>query len=124
MSEAELQPDQKGAEMPLFTDAFALCEWLLGLLGADDKVLSRALCKGALSLLQSVTLALKGRSREAQLAAADEQLIALRVQLRMACATGVLTKSQLLHGMEAMDNLGCQLGGWRRHLGLGGASVV
>ena len=42
---------------PLFTDAFALCEWLLQHLDQEPGVLARSLCKDALRLLDAITFA-------------------------------------------------------------------
>lgn len=117
MSAAQAQEPRRSPEAPLYVDAFALCEWLLRRLGSDNQVLSRAICTRALGLLEDVALALKDRSREARVDSADEQLITLRIQLRMAQATGLLDEPQLLHALEAADNIGRQLGGWRRRLG-------
>ena len=103
-------------QAPLFTDAFSLCEWLLRQLDRESSVLARALCDSSLQLLTAVVLALKGRQREEQLAAADECLIMLRMQLRLAGAIGLLGESQLLFALECADCIGRQIGGWQRTL--------
>jgi hypothetical protein len=102
---------------PLYTDAFALCEWLLGHFGDDPRLLPQNLCHNGLALLDAVTLALKGRRREEQIDAADEGLIRLRTQLRLAATAGYLTEAQSLHALERADAIGRQLGGWMRALG-------
>lgn len=102
---------------PLFTDAFALCEWLLGRLGNDPCVLARRTCQAALALLESVTLALKGRDRDARIEDADEALITLRVLIRLCSATGLVTQEQMLFALSAAEPIGRQLGGWRRSMG-------
>ncbi len=102
---------------PLYVDAFALCEWLLGHFGDDPRILPRTLCSSALALLEAVTLALKRRRRAEQLEVADERLIALRTQLRLAAAVGSLNESQLVHALERADAIGRQIGGWLRSLG-------
>lgn len=104
-------------EAPLFVDAFALCEWLLLRLGSDERVLARALCSTALRLLEELTLALKNRDRDAHVEGADERLITLRVQVRLAGTTGHLNEAQVLHALARADDIGRQLGGWRRKLG-------
>lgn len=101
---------------PLYTDAFALCEWLLGRLGDDPRVLPRILCETALALLEAVLLALKGRDRDERLLAADERVLALRTHLRLAAAAGYLTESQTLFALERADAVGRQIGGWLRAL--------
>lgn len=103
-------------QAPLFTDAFSLCEWLLRQLDRDSSVLARALCDSGLHLLAAVVLALKGRQREEQLAEADECLLILRMQLRLAGAIGLLGESQLLFALECADRIGRQIGGWQRSL--------
>ena len=101
---------------PLFTDTFQLCEWLLRALQRNPGPLARALCGNALRLLEAVTLALKRRRRDEALMEADEILITLRVQLRLAGTTDSLSESQVLHGLECADRIGRQLGGWMRSL--------
>ena len=102
---------------PLYTDAFSLCEWLLGRFGEDPRLLPQSLCSNGLALLEAVTLALKGRRREDQIDVADERLISLRTQIRLAAAVGCLTEAQALHALERADVIGRQLGGWMRSLG-------
>jgi len=99
---------------PLYVDSFALCEWLLGHFGDDPRVLPRALCQSALALLAAITLGLKGRRREENAEIADEQLIRLRGQLRMAHALRYLSEAQMLYALDRADGIGRQLGGWMR----------
>jgi hypothetical protein len=102
---------------PLYVDAFALCQWLLQHFGEDSRVLPCVLCRTALDLLDAITLALKNRRREVQVEIADESLIRLRTQLRLAGETGYLNQSQMLYALERADVIGRQLGGWLRRLG-------
>lgn len=102
---------------PIYVDAFTLCEWLLGHFGDKPGALSSALCGSALDLLAALTLALKGRRRDEHLELADERLLVLRTQLRLAAAAGHLTDAQLVHGLDRADAIGRQLGGWLRALG-------
>ena len=104
-------------EAPLFVDASRLCAWVLERLGKRDEVLARRLCSTALDLLEHLTLALKRRDREDRIEAADEDLIVLRVELRLAAATELLSERQMLFALEQADAIGRQLGGWRRSLG-------
>jgi hypothetical protein len=101
---------------PIFTDTFSLCEWLLRHLDRESGVLSRTLCDNALKLLEALTLALKDRLRDERLEEADERLIALRMQLRLAGAIGLFDEHQLLFALECADRIGRQLGGWQRAL--------
>lgn len=104
---------------PLFTDTFSLCEWLLQHLDRVDRdsgVLARSLCDNSLKLLEAVTLALKNRLREERLEEADERLLALRTQLRLAGSVGLLDERQMLFALESADRIGRQLGGWQRAL--------
>lgn len=101
---------------PLFTDTFSLCQWLLRHLDRERGVLSRTLCENALALLEVVTLALKNRLREERLEDADERLIVLRMQLRLAGSLGLFEERQMLFALECADRIGRQLGGWQRAL--------
>jgi hypothetical protein len=105
-----------GRRAPLFADTFALCEWLLGRLDGEPGVLAASVCRNALALLEAVALALKGQLREERLIEADERLVALRLQLRLAAATGRLSERQVLYALERADGIGRQVGGWRRAL--------
>ncbi len=102
---------------PIFGDANRLCAWLLEQLGQDDRVLARRICTTALELLEAVALAVKNRRREERIERADEALIALRIELRLAEATGLLAESQVLFALKQADGVGRQLGGWHRSLG-------
>jgi hypothetical protein len=110
------RPARRRDPAPLFVDALALAEWLLGRLGADDRTLARSICTHALVLLSSIVLALRGRRRDEQLDNADEQLLVLRTELRLAVALALLTEDQLLHALQLADRIGRQLGGWQRQL--------
>ena len=90
------------APAPLYVDAFALCRWLLRHFGEDSRVLPCALCRTALELLDAITLALKNRRREVQMEIADESLIRLHIQLRLAGETGYLNQSQMLYSPFAL----------------------
>lgn len=102
---------------PVYTDAFALCEWLLGRLGEDARELPRVVCQTAIGLVVDISQALTARQRETYVEAADERLVALRTQLRLAAAAGYLSTGQLAHAMDSAERIGRQLGGWLRALG-------
>jgi hypothetical protein len=102
---------------PIRIDALALCQWILGRFHEDARELPRALCREALTLTRSIVLALKGRAREHRLEHADEALVTLRLYLRIAEDTGLLTDEQVVHAFELADRVGRQLGGWMRSLG-------
>jgi len=107
---------QRRDPAPLFVDAYALCEWTLGRFGSDDRVLPRRVSEQVLAILGAVVLALKGRRREDQLDEADERLLVLRTQLRMAASLDIVTEPQLLHALKLADRIGRQLGGWQKQL--------
>ncbi len=104
-------------EAPLFRDTFALCEWIQARLQNRPQPLARALCGNALRLLEAVTLALKKREREDRIEEADERLIALRLQLRLAARLGLLEDRQGEFALFEADRIGRQIGGWRKTLG-------
>lgn len=113
-------PSARKPPAPVFVDTFALCEWILGRLGDDGRVLARSICRTALHLLDQVALALRQADPEALVEDADDRLVSLRVQIRLAASTNVLAEEQGLFALEAADNVGRQLGGWRRALAWGG----
>jgi hypothetical protein len=110
------KPAARRDPAPLFVDAFSLAEWLLGRVGVDDRALPRSIAAHALAILSAIVLALRGRRRDEQLDDADEHLLVLRTELRLAVALGVLTEEQLVHAMQLVDRVGRQLGGWQRQL--------
>jgi hypothetical protein len=99
---------------PLYVDTFELCRWLMERFRTSSEALPRHICQSGLGLLQAVTLALKGRRREEHMEMADERLIALRTQLRLAAACGYLEEAQMLFALERADRIGRQLGGWMK----------
>ena len=105
------------ARAPLFVDALAIAQWLVGHFDGAAGVLGPRIVAAALDLLQAVTLALKDRRREEQIELADEHLIRLRVLLRLASECGNLTAEQHGHVLARVDAIGRQLGGWQRSLG-------
>jgi hypothetical protein len=101
----------------LFADTFDLGEHLLRTLARRTDPLSLAIAGHALRLLEHVTLALKNRDRAARLEAADDTLVALRVELRLALRLCALTEAEGLRALETSDRIGRQIGGWLRALG-------
>ena len=101
---------------PIYADTTALCQYVLGRLGDDPRALPLALCRTAIDLHGAVVLALGGRQRPQRLESADELLVLLRAQLRLAASVGLFDDSQLVHALERADTVGRQLGGWRRAL--------
>ncbi len=105
-----------GAPTPVLTDAHELAGWLIGQLGQRCDALSRAICDSALRLLSDLALAARHRDLEARLLDADDQLIILRTQLRLAMDTALLDPRRLLFALEGADGIGRQIGGWLRGL--------
>jgi hypothetical protein len=101
---------------PLYVDTFDLCLWLIKQFGSNTEILPHRICCCSLDLLQAVTLALKGRRRDEHLEIADEQLITLRAQIRLANACDYLKDPQMLYVLERVDAIGRQLGGWIKSL--------
>ena len=104
--------------MPLFRDSFAFAEWILGRLQQDPKPLARALCGHAIQLHEILTLALKDRYRDERIDEADELLVRIRLELRLAARVGVLQEAQAQFALGEADRMGRQLGGWQRSLAL------
>ena len=107
----------RSTQAPLFVDALALSQWLIERFGATGGVLEQRLIAHALDLLQTLTLALKGRDRDARIEEADELLIRLRVLLRLATECRRLTADQYGYVLGRIDDIGRQIGAWQRSLG-------
>ncbi len=105
----------RAAQAPLFVDALALCQWLLErFASAAGQPLEQRLIGLALDLLETLTLALKGRERAQRIEEADETLIRLRVLLRLAADSGRLSAERYAHVLGRVDAIGRQLGAWQR----------
>ena len=102
------------APAPIFTATYDLASWVLKVLNDNPDQVSRDLCSRALELLSLITFALKGRDRLMRLDAADEILIRIRLDLRLAADLGLIEQRQALHGLEMADGVGRQLGAWLR----------
>lgn len=107
----------RAAQAPLFVDSLALCQWLCAHQEALGAPLGPPILTLALELYQTLTLALKDRDRDARIEAADELLIRLRALLRLAVDCGRLNTDQYRHVLGQVDDIGRQLGAWRRSLG-------
>lgn len=101
---------------PLYRDATRLYEYLAPICSSDPRPLSAALQTGALRLAEAIVLALKDRDRDQRLDEADERLLLLRLHLRLGESTKLLTSGQALHAAAIADEIGRQLGGWRKKL--------
>ncbi len=103
-------------EAPLFRESFIFADWLLQHFGERQQVLAQSLCKRALEFCELITLALKDFDRLSRAQRADEVLILLRLQLRLAAQGQLLSEAQMLHALKSADSLGRQLGGWLKRL--------
>jgi len=106
----------RSAQAPLFVDALALNQWLLERFATAGHPLEQRVIALGFDLLETLTLALKGREREARIEELDELLIRLRVLLRLAADSGRLRPEQYAYVLGCVDNIGRQLGAWRRSL--------
>ena len=104
------------APAPLRGDALALAAVLLEELpdGPPCAALRERLHRGALALVEDVTLALSGFSPDERLADADEALCVLRAHLLLARELELLDDELYLALAEQADGVGRQLGGLLR----------
>ena len=102
---------------PIFTTAWDLCVWVVRKARAEPHdPLARALCTEALRLLDAVTLAVKNIDRETALLEADVILVRLRLRLRLAAETGLFDERQAQYALGLSDDIGRQIGGWKKTL--------
>jgi hypothetical protein len=99
---------------PIFVEAFDFAAWIQRLLGPSPQPLARAIAGHALALVEAVALALKQNSRRERLTQADELLVRLRIELRLAGEIGLLDMRRAQHGLAQLESIGRQLGGWQR----------
>jgi hypothetical protein len=99
---------------PIFTATYDLASWVLQIMNDHPDHLSGDLCNRVVELLSLIAFALKGRDRSMRLDEADEILIRIRLDLRLAADLGLIEQRQALHGLEMADGIGRQLGAWLR----------
>ena len=105
-------------EAPLFIAGYDFYLWLLDRLEGCERFspLKSALLDHARALLEALTLALQGFDRDERVLEADEALALLRLHLRLAEEKELLDEGQYRHALDCLENLGRQLGGWRKKL--------
>ena len=103
---------------PLYNDTFALCGAVLEDMerGGGHGVLRARISRGAIRLLDAVTLAVEGMDRHDRLLDADAELRTLRTHLQLARQLGVLDDEVRLALAEQTEGIGRQIGGWLRKL--------
>ena len=110
---------RRNEEAPLFVCAYDFYNWLLDRFEHEDRFTE--VCKAVLgnsrSLLENVALALSGHSTGDRVADADEDLVRLRLHLRLAAEKHLIDHRRLLYATEQMRDIGRQIGGWRKRLG-------
>lgn len=106
-----------GAPPPLYGAVMTLCALLLESLAEEAEPhapLRRRLAEGGLRLVDEAALALAGFERGERLRAADAELLTLRAHLALAFELGVLGERRYLILAEHADDVGRQIGGWRK----------
>ena len=106
---------------PVYTRTHALCRFVgeLGVQRAQDgpQTLLRELDARSRELLCAVSLALTfPRIRPLSLHRADEQVVCLRVQARLARDLRVVSPGWVRAMLAQLDEIGRMLGGWQRSL--------
>lgn len=100
---------------PIFSATWDFSVWLIRKTrAAPQDPLARSLAERALRLLDTITLALKDIDRDEALQQADLLLIQLRLRLRLAMETELLSAPQAHFALRQVDYIGRQLGGWRK----------
>ena len=100
---------------PIFVATWDFSVWLVRKArAAPQDPLARALAERAMRLLDTITLALKDIDRDEALQQADLLLIQLRLRLRLAMETELLSAEQARFALQQTDDIGRQLGGWRK----------
>ena len=111
--------NQPREEAPLFVRSYDLHSWLLDRLEQVDHhpEVRVAVLASSRSLLENVSLALSGHATATRIAEADEDLVLLRIHLRLAAEKRLIDQRRLLHANEQLRDIGRQIGGWRKRLG-------
>ena len=116
-------------EAPLFVRAYDLHSWLLDRLDSPRDArpetahglggeVALSVLRHSRELLNAVSLVVARFDLEARLVEADEHATLLRVHLRLASEKKLLSDRQLLYANGELADIGRQIGGWRRHLGV------
>ena len=105
-------------EAPLFTRGYTFFSWLLDHMakGRTHPFLRGEILRTGSTLIGGLTVALQGFDTHERVYEADEALALLRLHLRLAEEKRVLNLDQYVYAMESMDEIGRQLGGWRKSM--------
>lgn len=105
-------------QAPLFTKAYTFYSWLIEHLekGQGSAFVRETCLETARTVMECITLALKGFDPQHHAHSADEALTLLRLHLRLAEEHGLLEEGPYQHAVVSMDDLGRQLGGWLKAL--------
>ncbi len=101
-------------QAPVFVSAYQLARWILAHAQLPAPLGPR-LQDDALALLDHITLALHDAQPQPHLALADQRATLLGVHLRLAHDLGHLDARRLLFAAGELEQIGRQLGGWRRY---------
>lgn len=108
-------------QAPIYVEAHDLSRWVVERVQAwpreRDRHLGRPVLAAACELLSSVSLALTfPETRIAHLRQADESVVRLRVLLRLARDTCLISPGGLRHAQGRLRAIGRMIGGWRRRV--------
>ena len=101
-------------EAPIFVDAYRVALALERGMANDDGPLATRIRTSAIHVLESINWALRGYDVEERLFQADEELVRLRLLLRLRIDVEEVDRGLLLEASERLVDVGKQLGGWRR----------
>ena len=103
-------------QAPIFTQTYSFSSWLLDHLEKMKSytILKETLGNTCLEFLESITLALKGCEKQTHIRNADNRLAYLKILLRLAEEKEMLTTNQYHFSLECLDDIGRQLGAWKK----------
>ncbi len=113
-------------DAPLYVEAFDLASWTMERTQQwPHGNLARLVTLSASELVISVSLALTfPANRGRHLEEADEGIVRLRTQLRLAHALGLLSRRGLRFSAGRLGVIGRMIGGWRKRLDKQGKEVT
>lgn len=112
-------------DAPLYIATFDLAQWVLRRVDAEEGVpptasrvcLSHRILAAVTDLVELVSLALTfPEHRDLHLRSADETVVRLRVELRLAHGLGQLPTRSHEHACRRLAEIGRMIGGWRKRV--------
>lgn len=105
---------------PLYIKAYSFSRYIIErmevLCGKRYRIVADSLCENALSLIHSITLALKGINKASNIVRTDEILNLMRIDIRLLYDLAIFNLKQLEFLTKELEEIGRMVGGWKKRI--------